>query len=86
MRMTGTFDSLAYLRSLAAHSLTWLTLPAADSRSSEAMVCIESMTMMPGLDEPAAEDAVELFAGKMDARVVGGDDTVDGLCDAASGF
>ena len=48
MSSTGTPLSLAYFSNEAAHSRTWLTLPAEDSRVSEAMVCMESTTSISG--------------------------------------
>ena len=48
MSIMGTEDSLAYFRRREAHSRTWDTLPATDSRSSEAMVWMESMITSPG--------------------------------------
>ena len=49
IRITGTSDCLAYARSLDAHSLTWLTEPAEDSRSSAAMVCMGVYDNQSGL-------------------------------------
>lgn len=48
MSITGTEDSFAYFSSLDAHSRTCDTLPATDSRVSEAMVCMESTMTRPG--------------------------------------
>ena len=48
MRMTGTPEVLAKRSRAEAHSRTWAMLPALDSTSSVAMVCMESMTTRSG--------------------------------------
>ena len=64
---TGTFVSLAYLSSIAAHSRTWLTLPGEDSIRSEYKVWIESITTSSGA---VSVNCVMMFSSEVSLRIM----------------